>query len=81
MEGPSTRRALLRQVADRLIGEYAGILPPGQVLAVVFKANHSVGLQRSIARESRLALCEQFARELLSQRVAAHARVPVSLAS
>ena len=64
-----TQRDLLRRVADRLVAEYAGLLPPGQVLATVFRANHSLGGNVGISGESRPSLCESFAREVLARRV------------
>jgi hypothetical protein len=38
MQEARLRRAQLQQLTDRLIVEYAGAVPPGQVLAAVVRA-------------------------------------------
>ena len=38
-------RVGVRDLADRLTLEYAGAVPPGQVLALVFRAERSLGVR------------------------------------
>lgn len=75
MEQYRTHRVLLRQLADRLIVEYAGILPPGQVLAAVFRANQSLARNGGVTGEPRLLLCESVVRQALTRRVEADPRL------
>ena len=55
-------------LASRLTVEYAGSVPPGQVIAAVLRADHAL---RSFAAgdQRRLALCEELARHRLVQFV------------
>jgi hypothetical protein len=61
-------RTQLRDLADRLVVEYADALPPGQVLATVYRTAQRVrgvpGLSHQIHQQS----CEQSARRILSER-------------
>ncbi|WP_344303169.1 hypothetical protein [Nocardioides bigeumensis] len=59
----------LRDLTRRLILEYRGALPPGQVMVAVQDANRILG--RSVVPERRVPACEGIARRVLSERVAA----------
>jgi hypothetical protein len=59
----------LHELTQRLVVEYAGALPPGQVLVAVREA-HRV-LIHWTSPERRLEACEGIARRLLTERVAA----------
>ena len=63
------RKLQLRELTDRLIVEYAGALPPDQILAAVIRAQHLMGRDRRPWPSERVALCETFARQQLSLRL------------
>jgi hypothetical protein len=66
----TTNKTSARDLADRLVTEYAGALPPGQVLAIVHRASaRRVGVP-GLTPEVRLELCEQSARRALTDRIA-----------
>ena len=65
-------RAGVRDLADRLTLEYAGAIPPGQVLALVFRAERSLGSGGRLPSATRLEVCEQVVRRMLTDRLAAH---------
>jgi hypothetical protein len=65
-------RTRVRELADRLTLEYAGALPPAQVLALVFRAHASLVSLRGLPASTRLEICESVARRLLTDRVASH---------
>ena len=46
-------RAGVRDLADRLTLEYAGAVPPGQVLALVFRAERSLGVRGRLPAATR----------------------------
>ena len=71
-------RAGVRELADRLSLEYAGALPPGQVLALVFRANRSLGTLSGLPGDLRIEVCEQVVRRLLTDRLALYARPAAS---
>lgn len=73
-----TRRRDRRELADRLIVEYAGAVPPGQVLAAVVRADRAVRAAGSFPRGRWLPLCETIARRTLAER---SARLPAALAA
>ena len=64
-------RTQLQELTDRLIVEYAGAVPPGQVLAAVVRARRLLGPGGRTWSSERLALCERFARQQLSLRLSA----------
>ncbi len=64
-------RAGVRDLAERLTLEYAGALPPGQVLAMVFRAERSLGTRSRLPDAIRLEVCEQSVRRMLTDRLAA----------
>ncbi len=64
-------RAGVRDLAERLTLEYAGALPPGQVLAMVFRADRSLVAAGSLPAPPRLEGCEQMVRRMLTDRLAA----------
>ena len=67
MHGSLTYRALLRDLADQLMLEYSGALPPGQVLGLVYRANSTV---TRVSLESRLSTVGAIVRRLLPDRLA-----------
>jgi hypothetical protein len=69
MQEARLRRAQLQDLTDRLIVEYTGALPPGQVLAAVVRAQRLLGRDGQIWSSERIALCERFARQQLSLRL------------
>lgn len=74
-----THRAI-HDLADQLVVEYAGALPPGQVLAVVYRTAHRLSHRLSLApvagAEWPLGTCERLVRQALSERVATVGRNP-----
>ena len=81
-----SQRLQLRELADRLILEYAGAVPPGQVLAAVFRANHALDGHVGPDGDTRVLLCEAFVRRQLTSHLASHrpgsiAAVPSQLAT
>jgi hypothetical protein len=69
MQAARLRRLQLRELTDRLIVEYAGALPPGQILAAVLRAQRLMARGDRRWSPERIALCETFARQQLSLRV------------
>lgn len=63
-------RDQLHHLSDRLVLEYAGSLPPGQVMAAVYRAHRTVSGLHPAADAGRLSLCELVARAALAERVA-----------
>ncbi len=71
MDDRRARREQCRVLADRLILEYAGAVAPGQVLAAVFRAHHSLAGQLGLSVAARMDICELSARRLLTDQVSA----------
>jgi len=69
MQQARLRRAQLQELTDRLIVEYTGAVPPGQVLAAVVRAQRLIGHEGRTWSSERIALCERFARQQLSLRL------------
>jgi len=69
---PAQTRACVRDLADRLTLEYAGAIPPGQVLALVFRTERSLGAGGRLPSANRLEVCEQMVRRMLTDRLAAY---------
>jgi hypothetical protein len=67
-------RADVRDLAERLTLEYAGAVPPGQVLALVFRADRSLLAAGRLTAPTRLELCEQVVRRMLTDRLASYSR-------
>lgn len=65
MIAPQARRETRRELTDRLVEEYAGIVPAGRVLAAVLRADRALPVLRADDRPDRLAMCESLARSLL----------------
>lgn len=65
----SHRRAAVRDLAERLAEEYAGSLPPGRVLAIVFRTAHQLSRVPSLTEQDRLDLCERAVLGALVTRV------------
>lgn len=68
----------LRGVADRLTSECAGGVPPGRVIALVFRVHHALALGPTVDPEERLAACEESARRLLANRPTTSRRPPAT---
>lgn len=66
MPDPRERRQARQDLASRLILEYAGAVPAGQVLAAVLRAEQLLqAYHRDTAR--RLSLCEVLVRHRLAE--------------
>lgn len=63
-------RERCRALADQLIVEYAGAVPPGQVLATVVRAHHALARHLGLTVDARMSLCESSARQSLTGRIA-----------
>ncbi len=72
-----TYRALLRDLADQLMLEYAGALSPGRVLGLVYRANSTVA---RVSLESRLSTVEAIVRRLLTDRLALEGQAEPAIA-
>ncbi|WGX95089.1 hypothetical protein [Nocardioides sp. L-11A] len=69
MSDPRARRQARQHLADRLILEYAGAVPAGQVLAAVLRAEQL--LQAYHPDEARrMTLCEELVRHRLVETTA-----------
>lgn len=68
MSDPRARRQARQDLADRLILEYAGAVPAGQVLATVLRAEQ---LLRAYHPDEarRMSLCEELVRHRLAEQV------------
>jgi hypothetical protein len=71
-------RARVRELADRLTLEYADAVPPGQVLALVFRAERSLGTRGRLPAATRLEVCEQVVRRLLTNRLALYSHSSIA---
>lgn len=58
-----------RALGDRLMMEYAGSLPPGQVLAAIARADLIVTSLDGRYSSDRIGLCESIARRNLTDRI------------
>lgn len=80
LEHQGPRRAR-HELAHRLIAEYAGLIPAGQVLAAVLRADRLLASYHSEPSE-RTTLCEQLVRRRFSERTdrtgPAHLRLAAS---
>lgn len=56
-------------LGDRLMMEYAGSLPPGQVLAAVARADLVVARMDPRDSQARMSLCESIARRSITDRI------------
>lgn len=63
------RRSERRDLADRLMVEYAGAVPPGQILAAVTRAHRLVTSARFGRSIGAMELCEAVARRSLADRI------------
>jgi len=70
VDDPRARHDQCRILADRLIVEYAGAVPPGQVLAAVLRAHLGLTRHVDLSDSARMAMCELAARRALTERVA-----------
>jgi hypothetical protein len=69
-----TGRAEVRELADRLVTEYAGTVPTGQVLALVHRTAGRLAAVPGLSLEVRLEICEVAARRTLADRIATSRR-------
>ena len=53
-------------------------VPPGQVLALVFGVDRSLGVRGGLPEATRLEVCEQVVRRLLTDRLARYSRSSVA---
>ena len=67
--GVLSRRDICRNLAERLIIEYTGSLPPGQVLATVIRAGRVLGTV-DLDAANWAGLCESMVRRGLADRLA-----------
>lgn len=74
MEDRRASREQCRILADRLMVEYAGAVPPGQVLAAVFRAHHGLIHHADLTPAARIAICESSARRALTDSAARRPR-------
>jgi hypothetical protein len=70
----STHHAV-HALADQLVVEYAGALPPGQVLALVYRTAHRLAHLPSAGPDWQTGTCERLVREALTERLATQGRV------
>lgn len=63
------RRNERRDLAERLIVEYAGSVPPGQILAAVTRAHRLIRSTRLGRSNGEMALCEAVARRSIADRI------------
>lgn len=63
-------RHQLHDLAESLVAEYAGAVPPGQVFAAVFRSYHALGPNLELTTSQRLTSCEEIARRALTERLA-----------
>lgn len=70
----SPNHRAVHDLADQLVVEYAGALPPGQVLAVVFRTAHRLAHLPGTGPDWESGTCERLARQALSERLAVLSR-------
>ena len=63
-----TRQAV-RELADQLVVEYAGALPPGQVLALVHRTAHRLSVSPVWRGDHGIEMCEVLVRRILTERL------------
>lgn len=56
-------------LADQLVVEYAGAIPPGQVLALVYRTAHQLSHLPGVGPDWRTGTCERLVREALTERL------------
>lgn len=68
---PQARRQARQHLADRLILEYAGAVPAGQVLAAVLRAEQLLHAHHT-DEQCRMAVCEELVRHRLAESASRH---------
>lgn len=63
-----THRRQITSLAERFVVEFAGTMPPGQILRVVHQADRLVLRSAGDAQDS-VDLCEAIARRLICERI------------
>lgn len=63
-----TRRCL-RELTESLMVEYAGALPPGQVIATVTRASKLVSRSGPFAPRRHVDMCADLVRNMLTERI------------
>lgn len=74
MSHTSNCRIERRNLVDKLMVEYAGAVPPGQILAAVTRAHRLVTKTRLGRSIGDMTLCEAVARRSLADRIISGAR-------
>lgn len=77
MDDVRTPREQRRALAGRLILEYAGALPPEDVLVAVARAHRAVPSRLDLSTTTRMSRCEASVRRLFTERVV-HSRPAVA---
>lgn len=80
MSDPHASRQARQDLADRLILEYAGAVPAGQVLAAVLRAEQLLRAYHP-DHARRMSLCEELVRHRLTERTVRPAAVRLVAAS
>jgi hypothetical protein len=75
-----TSPAAVRDLADILVVEYAGAVPPGQVVAMVYRVAVRLAAVPELTPAARLETCEIAVRRALADRIAAVAHQPTHAA-
>jgi hypothetical protein len=60
-------RVRLRVLAEQLVAEYSGALPPGRILGVVYRADR---LMAAVPASRRAMTCEAVVRRMLTDALA-----------
>lgn len=63
-----THRAV-HDLADQLVVEYGDTLPPGQILALVYRTAHSLAHLPGAGTAWQSGACEELVRRALSERI------------
>lgn len=80
MPDPHLRRHVRQDLADRLILEYAGAVPAGQVIALVARTERLLQTCHTDARRGA-ALCEELVRHRLAEHIAHRPQEALALSS
>lgn len=80
MEAARAQRRARQELADRLMAEYAGSVPAGQVLAAVLRADRLLSSSHCAAAD-RITLCEQLVRRRFAELTDRTARPRLRLAA
>jgi hypothetical protein len=59
----------IRELADQLVVEYSGALPPGQVMALVHRTAHRLSHSPVWRGDHAAEMCEDLVRRVLAERL------------